>query len=110
MIICKESSSNLLYALRMTPDIDLMYYQVDFKLDSVNLKERRDIPKRREKTGLSTSSAHPVCFAARPNQRNQNQSKFDSRLFGCRENRSRDHRGISWSDGGADCSLSRVRP
>ncbi len=32
MIICRESDAKLIHALRMTPDIDLMYYQVDFKL------------------------------------------------------------------------------
>ena len=32
LIICRESDPKLLCALRMTPDIDLMYYQVDFNL------------------------------------------------------------------------------
>ena len=32
IIICKKSDKNLEYALKMTKNIELKYYEVDFKL------------------------------------------------------------------------------
>ena len=32
IIICKEPDSKLLYAIKMTKDIEIKYYEIDFRL------------------------------------------------------------------------------